>query len=210
MAVSLDLFGTLVTVDGPDDPGAAVGRELDARGVALPSDWQQAYRERHRPVPARVEVPLSEHVRAALASRGVDATEQTVRAAVRTAFTWGEVRTRAGASAALAAVAAEVPVAVCSNCSVRGLADWALAEAALDRSRLDAVVTSVDCGWRKPDRRAFDAVADALDVDVEDLVHVGDDPATDGGVVDAGGEFVDVDEVSLADLPEALEGRAWH
>jgi FMN phosphatase YigB (HAD superfamily) len=209
VAVSLDLFGTLVAVDRPSDPAAAVGRELAARGVPPPGDWERAYRERHRQARAGAEVPLSDHVAAALASRGVDAPAETVDGAVLAAFTRGSVRTRDGAHAVLAGLAGQCPVGLCSNCSVRGLVDWALAESALETDVPDAVITSVDCGWRKPDRRAFAAVADALGVGVPDLVHVGDDPVTDGGVTDAGGEYVDVRDVALSDLPEVLEGRAW-
>jgi FMN phosphatase YigB (HAD superfamily) len=209
VAVSLDLFGTLVAVDRPSDPAAAVGRELVARGVSPPGDWERAYRERHRQARAFAEMPLSDHVAAALASRGVDAPAAAVDGAVLAAFTRGSVQTRDGAQAALTGLARQCPVGVCSNCSVRGLVDWTLSESALETDVLDAVVTSVDCGWRKPDRRAFVAVADALGVRVPDLVHVGDDPATDGGVTDARGEYVDVREVGLSDLPEALEGRAW-
>ena len=209
MAVSLDLFGTHVTVDRPSGPAAAVGRELAARGVEPPADWEDAYRERHGQVSTGAELPLSDHVTAALASRGVEAPTDIVSEAVLAAFTGGAVRTRDGAADALAGLATRCPVGVCSNCSVRGLVDWAVAESALSPDLLDAVVTSVDCGWRKPDRRAFVAVADALGVRPSDLVHVGDDPATDGGVTAVGGEYVDVGEVDLVSLPAVLEGRAW-
>jgi FMN phosphatase YigB (HAD superfamily) len=210
VAVSFDLFGTLVVADRPAAPAAAVARELRARDVAVPDDWADAYREAHLPVAAGAEIPTAEHAHAALTSRGVDAPAETVAAAVRAAFTAGAVRTREGAPAAVRAAAERGPVGVCSNCSVRGLVAWAIEHSALDAATFDAVVTSVDCGWRKPDERAFAAVADAMGTPVDALVHVGDDPATDGGIEDAGGTFLDVRAVSLTDLPARLdrEGRA--
>lgn len=209
MAVSFDLFGTLVTVDRSPDPAAAVSRALAERGVAVPDGFDRAYRTPHLDVDPGAERPLAEHVRAALASRGVDAPADRVEAAVLAAFTDVTVETRDGASEALRAAGARGPVGVCSNCGVRGLVEWTLAESALDPATLDAVVASVDCGWRKPDRRAFVAVADALGVAVSELVHVGDDPATDGGVTDAGGVFVEVDPDSAAPLAGCVEGSAW-
>jgi FMN phosphatase YigB (HAD superfamily) len=99
---------------------------------------------------------------------------------------------------------------VLSNCSVPGLAERALADSGVDEAHLDAVVTSVDCGWRKPDPRAFAAVADALAVDPAHLLHVGDDPQADGGAAGAGAQrllVADAGESSLAELPALLEGR---
>ncbi|MFB6218242.1 MAG: HAD family hydrolase [Halobacteriaceae archaeon] len=201
--ISFDLFGTLVAADRPDDPAAAVGAALAERGVPVPDDWRAAYRESHVEVPAGAELPLPDHVRAALASRGVPADRETAVAAVRAAFE-SEVRTRPDAARAVAAAAERGPVGVLSNCSVPGLAERALARSELD-SRSLAVVTSVGCGWRKPDSRAFAAVADALGVPVEGLLHVGDDPATDGGADDAGANSLLVGEVPLAELPARLE-----
>jgi FMN phosphatase YigB (HAD superfamily) len=94
---------------------------------------------------------------------------------------------------------------VLSNCSVPGLV-----ECALDRVDLnvETVVTSVGCGWRKPDQRAFAAVADVLRTEPESLVHVGDDPATDGGVEDVGGRAIILGETPLRAVPAELEGGA--
>jgi FMN phosphatase YigB (HAD superfamily) len=206
--ISFDLFGTLVTVDRPTDPAAAVGRALSDRGIDLPADWGQAYRERHLEVPAGVEVPLPAHVAAALRSRGVDprgpaaphaedptAPESTpgnvVRRAVVAAFD-PTVERLPGAAEAVAAAGERGPVGLLSNCSVPELVGRTLVRADL-RGAFDAVVTSVGCGWRKPDRRAFAAVGRRLgDPDLAALTHVGDDPRTDGGIVAAGGRFVRV------------------
>ena len=205
MAVSFDLFGTLVAVDRPADPAGAVARQLRDRGVAVPDDWAAAYREAHVELAPGRELPLSDHVRAALASRGIDADGETVAGAVRAAFD-GQVRTRDGASAAVAAAAERGPVGVLSNCSVSGLVERTVERSTLDPDEFDAVVASVDCGWRKPDSRAFDAVADALGVERSGLVHVGDDPATDGGADDCGARGVLLSDVPLSALPAHLEG----
>jgi FMN phosphatase YigB (HAD superfamily) len=205
VAVSFDLFGTLVAVDGPPDPAAAVARELRERGVRVPDDWSAAYREAHVDVDPGREYPLTDHVADALASRGVDAGGATVETAVLAAFDVS-VDTREGATDAVAAAAERGPVGVLSNCSVPGLVERTLERSGLDATTLDAVVASVDCRWRKPDRRAFETVATALDVPVGDLVHVGDDPATDGGATEAGATSVLLTDVSLAALPDHLEG----
>jgi FMN phosphatase YigB (HAD superfamily) len=202
VAVSFDLFGTLVAVDRPADPAAAVGRELEALGVALPADWPAAYRTPQVEAPDGAEVSLLEHVRAALDGAS---DERTVRRALLRAFDT-EVRTRTGAGRAVAAAAERGPVGVLSNCSVPGLVPRTLDRSALDPGRFDAVVASVDVGWRKPHRRAFEAVAERLGVPLGDLLHVGDDPVADGGATDAGARAVLLASVPLADLPEHLQG----
>jgi HAD superfamily hydrolase (TIGR01509 family) len=198
-AVSVDCFGTLVTVPRPEEPAGAVGEELVARGVRLPNDWTTAYREAHIDMPDGGELSLSEHTRTALASRGVDADPEPVTEAVLAAFD-REVTPVPGARDALAAV--ENPVGVLSNCSVPGLVTKTLRRADLLDS-VETVETSVDCGWRKPDPRAFEAVADPLGVDVENLVHVGDNAEADGGIEALGGTYLHVED-DLFGLPDRL------
>ena len=205
MTVSFDLFGTLVDCDTPADPAAAVAAELRERGVSVPEDFGDAYREVHIDAPDGAEVPLPAHVSAALASRGVDAPNNAARRSVVAAFD-PDVTRRDGAREAIAAARELGPVGVCSNCSVPELARRTLIRADLHEA-FDVVVTSVGCGWRKPDPRAFETVARRLDCAVEDLVHVGDDPATDGGIGEVGGRFVNVGEVPLSDLESRLEDR---
>ncbi|WP_435065204.1 HAD family hydrolase [Halobaculum sp. EA56] len=209
-AVSFDLFGTLVDADAPDDPAEAVAAELRERGVAVPDDWSEAYAEAHLDYAEGVERPLHHHVAAALASRDPEreprAFVDDAAAAVRAAFD-RPVGTRPGAPDAVATLAGRYPVAVLSNCSVPGLVGRTLDRSSVDADAFDAAVASVECGWRKPDRRAFDAVADALDAPLSGLVHVGDDPATDGGATEAGARFVSVGEVPLAELPSVVEER---
>jgi FMN phosphatase YigB (HAD superfamily) len=206
-AVSFDLFGTLVDVDRPDDPAAAVAAELRERDAAVPDGFAEAYRTTHIDAPPGAEVPLPAHVSAALRACGGTLPEGNVaRRAVVAAFD-PHPETRPGAAAAVAAAADVGPVGLLSNCSVPEVVFRTRLRSDVPRDAFDAVVSSVACGWRKPDERAFEAVASQLDVAVSDLVHVGDDPETDGGIDTLGGRFVDVNETPLSGLPEVL--AAW-
>ena len=203
MAVSFALFGTLVDADLPSDPATAVAAELRARDVSVPPDFEATYRETHVDAPDGAEVPLPAHVSAALAARDIEAPNNAARRAVVAAFD-PTVQRRDGVEAALAAAREHGPVALCANCRVPELARRTLIRADL-RDAFDSVVTSAACGWRKPDERAFRTVARRLEVPPAELVHVGDDPATDGGIVDSGGRFVDVRGTSLSALAGRLE-----
>ncbi|WP_435095858.1 HAD family hydrolase [Halorubrum sp. N11] len=205
MAVTFDLFGTLVDVEYPSDPAEIVARELESRGVEVPDDWHVAYGERHVDAPAGAEVPLPAHAAHALRSRGVEAADNVVRHAVVAAFD-PDVTRRDGARAAVRDVAAQGPVGLLSNCAVPELVPKTLIRAGL-RGEFDAVTTSVGCGWRKPNPKAFETAADALGVAPASLVHVGDDPATDGGIEDVGGRFVDVTETPLSRIAAELEAE---
>jgi len=206
VALSFDLFGTLVTADRPSEPWEAVSETLAARSVRVPDDWEDAYRSAHRDYDRGREAPLDEHVRLALASRGVEITAETATEAVLDAFD-SPVTVREGAVEALDAAAQRGPVAVCSNCSVPGLVERTLAradiEARSDHS-FDAVVTSVDRGWRKPHQRIFEVTADALDAELSDLVHVGDDARTDGGAGRVGAQSMLLEDRSLPAIAEKL------
>lgn len=208
MPVSFDLFGTLVTVSTADEPASAVAAELRDRGVTVPEDWTTAYRTPHLDAPDDAEIPLPAHVAAALRSRGVAASDTVVRRAVIAAFD-PDVRRREGVDAAIDAARAYGPVGLCSNCSVPELVPRTLVRADL-RGAFDAVVTSAACGFRKPHPRPFETVAAELSgeaTDISNLVHVGDDPDTDGGIEAIGGTFVDVSDTPLTVLGDALEGE---
>jgi FMN phosphatase YigB (HAD superfamily) len=199
--VVFDLFGTLVDVSSRSDPASVVARELAARGVSVPDDWQIAYRESHIDAPPEREIPLPVHVDQALRSRGIESSENVCRRAVSAAFD-PDVATRRGACGAVEEAAQYGQVGLCSNCSVPELVGRTLARSDVGCDLFDAVVTSVACGWRKPDQRAFETVASQLGTDVTSLVLVGDDPETDGGIETIGGTFIDVNEVPLMELSE--------
>ena len=203
MAVSFDLFGTLVAQDRPAEPWSAVAAELRAREMPVPEDWEAAYRASHADIDPGREQSLVDHAVAALASRGVDAGRGVVHDALLAAFD-APVEVRPGAREALAAARECGPVGVLSNCSLPDLADRTLARADL---AVETVVTSVGCGWRKPHDRAFGAMADELGVEVGELVHVGDDPRADGGGRTAGVAVVLTEDVALSAFPGWLEER---
>ncbi|MEF8881750.1 MAG: HAD family hydrolase [Halapricum sp.] len=195
-AVSFDLFGTLVAVDRPADPAAAVADALDARGIDVPEEWESIYAEPHQEIEPGREYSLVEHVSAVLRDRtDSDFSTAEVHAAVLHAFD-SAVRTREGAVNATDAAAASGPIGICSNCAVPGLVERTLSRSALDPDRFEAVVTSVDCGWRKPHPKSFEAIADAIGTTSPEMVHIGDDPDTDGGASNP----VLLSDRSLADL----------
>ncbi len=125
MAVSFDLFGTLVTVDRSATPASDVAAALADRGVDVPHDWESLYREPHIDAPEGAEVPLPAHVAAALASSGIRPKNNVIRRAVVAAFD-PVVETRSGAVDAVDAAAERGPVGVLSNCSVPELVPKAL------------------------------------------------------------------------------------
>lgn len=206
MAVSFDLFDTLVSVPRPDDTPGAIARELRFRDVNVPLDWAAAGRAAAADIDASEgeEVPITTYVSRALAARDVHPDESVIDEAVLAAFD-RETETRPGAEEAVSAAAARGPVGVLSNCSVPGLVERTIECSAIDLDTFDAVVSSVDLGWRKPHRRAFEAVAAALDVSFTDLVHVGDDPHDDGGADTVGATAVILADVSLTQFPAYLE-----
>ncbi|SEH16148.1 FMN phosphatase YigB, HAD superfamily [Natronorubrum sediminis] len=206
MGVSFDLFGTLVSAEKPANPAAAVATELEARDVAVPDDWADAYAEAHVDAPEGAEIPLPAHVSRALASRGVDFDGNAPRRAVVSAFD-PTVETRDGAEAAVEAARERGPVAICSNCSVPELVGRTLVRSAFDRSDFDAIVTSVGCGWRKPAPQIFELTASQLEIPPSTLIHVGDDADADGGVEAVDGTPLLLEDHPLETIPAALATR---
>ncbi|PSP75174.1 HAD family hydrolase [Halobacteriales archaeon QS_3_64_16] len=208
MAVSFDLFDTLVSVPRPEDTPEAIAAELDARDVPVPVDWEAAGREAAAAIDATEgeEVSITTYVTRALATRDVHPEERVIESAVLAAFD-RPVETRDGAVEAVTAAGSRGSVGVLSNCSVSGLVERTLQRSAIDLNGLDAIVSSADLGWRKPHERAFQAIAAGLDVSLTDLIHVGDDPYDDGGAGDVGATAVLLGDVPLAELPTYLEAR---
>jgi HAD superfamily hydrolase (TIGR01549 family) len=208
VAVSFDLFDTLVSVPRPEDTPGAIADELRARDVSVPSDWDDAGREAAVDIDAAdgEEVPITVYVARALASREVHPEKELIDEAVLAAFD-RPVETRRGAVEAVAAAGSHGPVGLLSNCSVPGLVERTIDQSAIEYSRFDAVISSVDLGWRKPHERAFRAIATNLDVSLNELVHVGDDPEDDGGANEVGATAVLVGGVPLAEFPAYLEVR---
>lgn len=205
VAVSFDLFGTLVRVPKPDDPAQAIATELEARDVEVPEDWGEAYRTPYIDAPEGAEVPLHAHVSRALSSRGVEVPGNAARRAVIAAFD-PDVEVRVGAREAIEAAREGGPVGLLSNCSVPELVRRTLIRAGL-RGEFDAVVSSVTCGWRKPHPKAFEAIAAGLEVPVEELTHVGDSLEADGGIDACGGRAIVLDGISLEEVPAYLGER---
>lgn len=204
VAVSFDLFGTLVSVDRTDDPATAIAHELEERGVSVTNDWDDRYRRPTVDAPAGAEIPLPAHVSRALADAGVEWEGNVVRRAVIAAFD-PVVETRDGAREALEAAKSYGPVALCSNCSVPELVGRTLIRSDLSRTDFDVIVSSVACGWRKPAPEIFQITATQLEVPVSSLIHVGDDPRTDGGITAIGGTAILLSETPLEAVPSRLE-----
>jgi len=208
VAVSFDLFDTLVSVPRPADTPEAIAAELDARDVSVPADWEAAGREAAAAIDAdeHEEVSITTYVTRALASRDVHPEETVIESAVLAAFD-RPVETRNGAIEAVDTAGSHGSVGVLSNCSVSGLVERTLERSAIDLDGFDTVISSADLGWRKPHERAFRAISGELDVSLTDLTHVGDDPHDDGGASDVGATAVLVGDVPLADFPTYLEAR---
>jgi len=193
-----------VAVLGGDVPPSAVGFDLDhtlavpdrdrasilAAAVAdvdAPEITRDAYLDAHRDDHAAVtRTPIFE---AALpADADVDAS--ALAAAYRDRIA-ESIRPVEGAEALLADLREEYAVGLLTNGPVNAqggkldeLGWWTAFDAALVTGQLPA---------GKPDRRAFDALAGALGVDVADLAYVGDEPEMDVvGAADAGARTVQV------------------
>ncbi|QZA87467.1 HAD family hydrolase [Salinarchaeum sp. IM2453] len=203
MAISFDLFGTLIEADRPTEPSTAVKDGLKSSGVSVPSDWKDAYWEHHLSKPEGAEISLKEHVQAALESRGVQAEESQVDQALQEAFD-PKVYTRPNARDIVRWANRQGPVAVCSNCTIPGLVDRSIRRSDISIDVFDVVISSSEFGWRKPHPKIFHKVADELSVEPSELIHVGDTPDADGGIEDVGGTAILLTEYNIKEVPEVL------
>jgi putative hydrolase of the HAD superfamily len=78
----------------------------------------------------------------------------------------------------------EVSFAVASNFDARLHSVWA---GHRDLSVIDRRFVSSEIGWRKPDRRFFAAVCDALGTEPGEMLYVGDEPESDIAAAKAAG-----------------------
>lgn len=207
-AISFDLFGTLVTVDRPTEPGRAIARALAARGVSVPDTWHDAFRQSDASHDPWRERSLTAHVADTLAVTGASIDPGICASAVQEAVDV-PVRTREGAHRVVTAAARRGPVGILSNCSVDGLVERVIERADLPLTASTATVSSVDLGWRKPHPLPFRVMADRLGVAPSALVHVGDDPHADRGIAAVGGTALLVSEHSLQSIARRLEEREW-
>lgn len=210
-AVSFDLFGTLVTVEEAPEPAEAVAAALRERDIAVPDDWHERYRTSYIDADPLEELPLHEHVLAALRSSSATPTsidETTVAAAVRAAFDT-PIETREGAVEAVTGLAEQVPVGILSNSSVGGLVERTVRRSAVPEATFETIRSSVEIGWRKPHERAFRALASDLAVGTASLLHVGDDPRTDGAASRTGAGTVIVPDSGPLDLASILREEGW-
>jgi hypothetical protein len=191
MAVAVSL-SALCSLDRPGDEAAALAAELRGRGVPVPADWHEAYREDHLDAPAGAATPLPARVSAALRSRGVDpaAGEDNALRRATIAALDPAVETREGATAVVGAAARQGAVGVLSAATVPERARRALIRAEFDRERVDATVTAAGCGWRPDDARALETLAATLGAEPAVLVCVARDPAVADAALAAGAEAV--------------------
>lgn len=87
---------------------------------------------------------------------------------------------------------------------------------------LDVIVTSVEFGIKKPDRRIFEHAASLLGVKTRDCIYVGDDPGEDYGgaigaeiealLIDRDGRYRDFTGNRISRLMELISWLAkdWH
>lgn len=206
MALSFELFGTLPGAPATSAHASAVAVELERRGASVLNDWAVGFR--HHPVdaPTGEAIPVDRHAHSLLSKRGVEADRGTVGQAVTSTFE-PAVNGRPGPCDAARSAASHDPVGSLFYHSVAGLAQRSVRARSHGASGFDAMGSAVDCGWRKPNPRSFEAVADRVDTPLESLVHLGDDPATDGGA-DAAGETARMtSETPLGDFPRRFGGR---
>jgi len=190
VVLSVDLFGTLAVASTPQAPEERVAYTLREHGVTVPSSFLKEYRSHQFDVHPAVELPLQQHVYAALRESGSQASMRTVHAALLDAFDTPVSGTPICDALLDIITASSTPSAILSNCSLTGLVPQTLDRLGIEPSIFDVILSSVDIGVRKPDPRCFDAVAAGLGVDVQDVIHVGDSPRSDGGIANAGGRFI--------------------
>jgi putative hydrolase of the HAD superfamily len=202
-AVTIDAFGTLVTLR---DPVPALGRTLAACGIARSRDEvAAAFAEEGRYYRARSHEGADEASLALLRRECAGVFLRALGADVEPASFAGDY-----VSALRFAPRPSVPEAV-TELAAMGLrlgvvSNWDVAltgyleELGL-REHFTAIVTSAEAGAPKPDPRIFELALERLGVAPERALHVGDAEADELGARAAGMRFA---PPPLADLPGRL------
>jgi putative hydrolase of the HAD superfamily len=225
--VLLDFFGTLVSYSAdPGEQGYHATHEL-VRSLGADADYPgflQTWANVSAGFDQRSAADDSEYsmdevaaaVLARLLGRAASADEAC---AVGLSFVreWGRgIRYPAGIQDLIAGLAGRFRLAVVSNTNQAGLVQGHLAAMGIDRY-LDAVVTSVEVGWRKPHPAIYATALASVQIEPASAVFVGDTYAADYAGPEAAGMAAflidpgrrhDIPAArrldSLADLPERL------
>lgn len=172
-AVLFDLFGTLTPCYPLEDVRltiAAMADDLGVPGDAFSAAWNDTFAGRQRSQFAT----LAHNVCVVLDALGCNRSQAEVGAACRRRmdFERGALAPRPDALVTLHALrTAGVRTALVSNCSMETPAAWA---GGVLCGALDVDVFSCMVGWAKPDERIYRHACQALAVDPEDCLFVGD------------------------------------
>jgi putative hydrolase of the HAD superfamily len=202
-AVTIDAFGTLVTLR---DPNAALRRALRARGVKRTPEQVAAafavegryYRDRSHEGADEASLALLRRDCAAVFLEAIEADldpEEFARPYVE-ALEFEPVPGAVDAVSELERLGLGLAVVSNWDVALHGyLEQLGLA------GRFEAVVTSAEAGAPKPDPRIFELALERLRVPPERALHVGDSEADEEGARAAGMAFA---PAPLADLPARL------
>jgi putative hydrolase of the HAD superfamily len=203
-AVTVDANGTLLELV---DPVPRLVRILREHGVErLPDAVRRAFHVEGAMYAARAAAPHEPEAFAALQRECVglflaEVEAREIDAGIFTPLYVGamEFQPLAGVDATLArlrrsglelAVVANFDVTLRERLDALGLASW-----------FSAIVTPVDAGVAKPDRRIFDLALERLGVEADRALHIGDGAVDEEGATAAGMHF------EWAPLQRALERR---
>ena len=228
--VLLDFFGTLVGVVADRTDQGYHGTHALVRSLGADAEYAgflQAWADESARLDQRSAADDSEYsmdevaaaVLARLLGRAPSADETTALAGSFLREWNRGVRYPPGIRDLVAALAGRYRLAVVSNTNQAGLVQGHLAAMGIDRY-LDAVVTSIEVGWRKPHPAIYAAALTRLQISPAGAVFAGDTYEADyAGPVAAGMTAFLIDPErrhdipaarrleSLADLPRRL--RAW-
>lgn len=182
-AVSFDLDDTLCV---PERDRATVLEEATAAVDAPPLDRTDYLDAHRRNLTGETRAPIFAELLDEPPAVSPDALARTYRERINEA-----IRPLAGVRGLLDGLRAEYTVGLLTNGP--SLAQRAKLETLGLAEAFDAVVVSGELPAGKPDRRAFDALLEELDVPAAELVYVGDDVEADvGGAAAAGCRAVQV------------------